>query len=268
VIAEIGILIGFYVLTRIIPSERRKLSTLVSMATALVAAVVIVDLGLRGIGDRSLVSIMSIKSSSTSDIKSGKSSKPTLESNASVTRADGGSISTNLGYGFIVAKGSSLRREWIAIHDPSIPVVLEGTPGITTVYVAERYSGSFRYRTKLKITAKQSIAAMEIRFLTFDVWGNHVRTLRLDEVADLAEGVSKDLDGSWSLYSENDVEKHYASIAYVARVRLKDGRVLVANEKPVLDEARKFSEKFSSEDLEPRAAAQNGKDSKKKENDK
>jgi hypothetical protein len=50
------------------------------------------------------------------------------------------------------------------------------------------------------------------------------------------------------------VEKHYASIAYIARVRLVDGRVSEAPTDAVIEEARKFSSKFTAAQLEPKPA--------------
>ena len=51
-------------------------------------------------------------------------------------------------------------------------------------------------------------------------------------------------------YPENTAREFYASIAYIAQVRTKDGRVLKANTEAIIQEARKFSEKFSVSDLE------------------
>lgn len=39
-----------------------------------------------------------------------------------VTKSSGGSIKTELGYGIVLNKESSLTREWITIHDDSLPV--------------------------------------------------------------------------------------------------------------------------------------------------
>lgn len=56
----------------------------------------------------------------------------------------------------------------------------------------------------------------------------------------------------WTVSSENEVEEHYASIAYVARVRLASGRVLEGSTDRVVEEARKFSSKFTPADLDPK----------------
>jgi hypothetical protein len=180
--------------------------------------------------------------------------KEPAKARTTVTRNDGGSITTNLGYGIAVAKGSSLKREWIAVHYPDLPFDLDATPGVTTVYKEKQYGGEYRYRAEFKVLLKEEIRAIEVKFLAFDVWGDHTRTLSSETVEDMKPG-SKILTADWSLYSENDVEKHYASIAWIARARLADGRVVETPTETVVQEARKFSSKFAPGDLEPKPVA-------------
>lgn len=171
---------------------------------------------------------------------------------SNVTRADGGSIRTSLGHGIVLNEDSSLQREWIAVHHDAVPVSLEGTPGVKTIYESgSRFSsGGFKYSASFQIEAKEPLAAVEIRFLTFDIWGEHSRSLNLTEIRDLPAGTHK-LDGKWNLFSENEASEYYASIAYISRVRTQDGRVIASPIEPVVAEARKFSEKFTESDLEP-----------------
>lgn len=61
---------------------------------------------------------------------------PPAPNTTTVTKADGGRITTELGYGIALVKGSSLHREWIAVHDTAIPVDTDGTPGVDTIYGA------------------------------------------------------------------------------------------------------------------------------------
>src|SRR5262249_310219 len=136
--------------------------------------------------------------------------------------------------------------------DGSLPVDLVGTPGIITAYKSERSVGSYVYRTKFSVEIREPLSAIEVRFLCFDVWGSHVRSLNFTEVVDLPAPTKTDFSAEWSLFSENDVEKHYASIAYVSRVRTQAGKVIEANAVPVIAEAKKFSKKFSADDLEPK----------------
>ena len=171
-----------------------------------------------------------------------------------VTKASGGSVKTVLDAAsqIVVNKESSLMREWIAVHDPAMPMRLEGTPGVTTIYEdGQRYSsGNYRYSSELQFTATEPVSAVEIRFLTFDVWGEPGRVLSVTEVKDFPAGTHP-LIGKWNLYSENEASEFYASIAYVARVRTKQGKVIRADPAPVVAEARMFSKKFTEADLEP-----------------
>jgi len=169
-----------------------------------------------------------------------------------VTKSSGGNIKTELGYGIILNKESSLEREWITIHDNSFPADLLGTIGVKTIYESEgRYSsGGFRYKANYTIKVLKPLSAIEIRFLTFDIWGDHIRNLSSTQIIDLKEGETHDFDGKWNVFGENEASDYYASIAYIAQVRTKTGKVIKADPKTVIEEARKFSAKFAESDLE------------------
>lgn len=173
----------------------------------------------------------------------------TASAQASVTKVSGGSIKTNLGMSIVLNEGSTLEREWITIHQ-ALPADLVGTTGVRTVFVPSRVRGEYNYQADLTIEAKEPLAAITVHYLLFDVWGRHVRTLALTKVTDVEPG-RKSFSGTWRAWSENDVAIYYASVAYIARVRTKAGRVTAAAAAPVLAEARKFASKFADEDLEP-----------------
>lgn len=170
----------------------------------------------------------------------------------SVTRESGGSVQTVLGFGIVLNKDSTLKREFIAVHQADLPADLQGTPGVGVLYKSgERYSsGGFEYAAGFDIIAKEPLSAIEIRFLTFDLWGECRGALSMTEVRDFPANTHT-LQGKWNLFSENEASAFYASIAYIARVRTNDGRVVIADIQPVIAEARKFSEKFTAADLEP-----------------
>jgi hypothetical protein len=138
-----------------------------------------------------------------------------LAQTATISRASGGSVRIDLGYGITVNKNSTLEREWITVHHRNFPASFAGTAGVKTVYKPDRVRGEYNY------------------------------------VADLQPG-SHSLNGSWRILSENEASEFYASIAYVAVVRTKTGRIVTADTAPVIEEARKFSSKFSAQDLEPK----------------
>ena len=175
----------------------------------------------------------------------GQVQKPTI------TRGSGGSIQTPLGYDIVLNKESTLTREWVTVHYSNLPADIMGTVGIATAYVSGRAGGDYRYNTKFTIETREPLSAIEIRFLLFDIWGAHIKTLSMSEVQDI-EG-TKELSGTWNAFSENEVSEYYASITYIARVRTKAGRVFEADPLPVIEEARKFSKKFTSEELEPKS---------------
>lgn len=165
-----------------------------------------------------------------------------------ISRDSGGSNQTPLGYGIVVNKESSLQREWIVVNSPSFPASIKTPAGIKTSY--ESKGSDYFYGTDLTLETKEELSAFEIRFLVFDVWGDHVRTLSFDEIADIPVG-KKDFQPRWSLYSENEASAHYASIGWVARVRTRAGKVIDADPTPVLAEAKRFSKKFTASDLDP-----------------
>jgi len=171
-----------------------------------------------------------------------------------VTRGSGGSIKTDLGYGIMLNEKSSLEREWITIHDDSILANLIGTVGVRTVYESGKNysSASLRYKVDYKIVIKEPLAAIEVRFLTFDIWGDHVNTLSTTEIVHMETGENPRFDAEWNIFSDNETIEHYASIAWIAKVRTKSGRVIKADHKKVLDEAVKFSKEFEQIDLEPK----------------
>ncbi|MEZ5312766.1 MAG: hypothetical protein R2862_03480 [Thermoanaerobaculia bacterium] len=253
VLTEIGIVVALYALNRVIPETWQSLRRATAALVGIASLVAIADSGLaiaRARGALALAEKPQVSPVLESDDQAiGGASTSAKE--VSVTRADGGSITTHLGYGYAVAKGSTLRREWIAIHDNRLPVQLVGTPGVDTVYSSKDYGGEYRYRAKFELQVKEPVQAIELRFLTFDVWGAHVRSLSFEQVQDLPVGTSQ-LTGEWRLFDENAVETHYASVGYIARVRLADGRILEMDTLPVLQEARKFSNKFEAEDLDPK----------------
>jgi hypothetical protein len=185
--------------------------------------------------------------------RGGGYDQPTTPQPAStVTTQSGGSIKTSLGDGVTLDDKSSLNREWITVHQTPLPADIVGTAGVTTSYSGADFDHGYHYEADLQVAANVPLSAVEIRFITFDLWGSHLDTLVDTEVQDMPVGQTE-VKSKWNLFDENDCAAYYASIAYVARVRTRDGRVIEADTGPVMEEARKFSAKFKPEDLEPPA---------------
>lgn len=169
----------------------------------------------------------------------------------STTKADGGSVTTVLSSGIAVNDNSTLRREWVVVHDSGLPVDIVGTPGVKTVYErGGRYTrGEYEYEAEYTISATEPIAAVEVSFILFDVWGIRTKTLSATDVEDFAVG-EHSLDASWRVFSENEVSEYYASVGYVAAVRTKAGVIFTANTAAVVDVAREYMEDFTDDLLE------------------
>lgn len=155
------------------------------------------------------------------------------QSALTVATLDGGSVTTKLGYGISVNAGSSLRRQWFVVNDTGCPVRLDGA-GINTTYSDRDYS----YSQVGTVTALQPIAAFEVRFVLFDIWGEHLKTLSGIELRDLQPQAVLKLSetGSWRAW-ESEVTRYFTAVAFVARVRTQDGQAWAANTEAILMEA-------------------------------
>lgn len=164
-----------------------------------------------------------------------------------VTSTDGGSVTTPLAYGIAVNKSSSLRRQWFLINDPTCPLNLVGA-GINTAYGDRDYS----FKAAGTVFAKEGVSAFEVRFMVFDVWGEHMKTLSGTELRDLAAGTYFALAdlGSWRAW-ETEVEQYVTSVGFVARVRTADGRAWSIDTAALLRELGAVKLRLTQEQLAP-----------------
>lgn len=166
-------------------------------------------------------------------------------------------MKVQLGFAALNDNSKSLRREWIAIADARMPARIMRTPGVTID--SKNYGGRYQYAATYDIEATEPLAAIEVRFICFDVWGQHTKTLSAEQVVDIPtdSGTGKQApftfsdDSKWSIFSEKEASGHYASIAFVARVRTQSGRVVECDPTPVVTEAKKLSSKFTEAALDP-----------------
>jgi hypothetical protein len=82
-------------------------------------------------------------------------------------------------------------------------------------------------RSTVGITISQTVMAMEVRHILFDVFGQHLGNLANKEAQDFGAGTAT-LDGTWKLYDDN-AARLLTTVTYVARVRLADGTQWVVN---------------------------------------
>lgn len=148
----------------------------------------------------------------------------------------------------IIGKDTSLNTLWITMNDNSLLVKITETIGVSVTYWSD--SVKFRYSSSYELIPVEDLSAIEIRFLLFNVWGEHVKNLSATYVQDFTAGKPYFFENQkWSLPTSSEAEAYYASIAYVARVRTKSGKVISANNQYIIEEAQKFSSGFSESDL-------------------
>jgi len=156
-----------------------------------------------------------------------------------------GTMRVPLSYGIVLNKGSKLERQWVVVNDEALPAKIDGKAAPVVTY-RERYHYSANY----SFSVETDISAIEIHFILFDVWGELTKTLSATEIAEFPVGVHQ-LNHEWRIYSESEASKHYSSIGYIARLRLKDGTILHADTDAILNEARRFSASITVNDLTP-----------------
>jgi hypothetical protein len=142
----------------------------------------------------------------------------------------------------------------LVLNTPGLPLQLPDDAGIKVVYKDSGYRWAARYTIK----TRSALQAFEIRFVLFDVWGNHIQSLSDQEAMDLPADSTKRMDSEWRLFSENEAGRYYACIAYVAKIRTQDGRIVEVDTAPILEEIQKFSAKFQPSELEPPRPTQPG----------
>jgi len=166
-----------------------------------------------------------------------------------VTSMNCGGVITELSYDIKVNKNSSLQRSCLTFNDPSCPVQLSDA-GIVSKY--DTYDKDYEFTAQGSLSSTEKIAAIEIRLLLFDVFGEHIKTLSSTQVADIPANTSSNINtgGGWRAW-ENEVRGYLTSIAFVAQVRTSAGTVWRFNEKAISGEILKTHLKMLSGILDP-----------------
>ena len=130
---------------------------------------------------------------------------------------------------------SSLQRETILLNVPSCPVQISAS-SLTFSY-ADR---GFQYKGRTTFQTQNPVSAVEIRYIVYDVFGDHLRNLSNTEAQDFAAG-DHVVEGTWNVLRENDVGEHLTTVAYVAKVRLADGKVWTFQLEPLVAALRSLN---------------------------
>jgi hypothetical protein len=164
-------------------------------------------------------------------------------------------VETCLGHNICINKGATTKLVHHFLFNPAMPAVCSKVPEVETRYETSTRSstGQYLYKAGCSLIPDQAIDAYELKFVVFDIFGRHVRTLVAAAIRPIAEKDPFFVSGTWNLYSENEVGLHYMSVAYVSRLKLATGRVVVADDKAVAAAIRKLTNTFDEGQLAPKA---------------
>lgn len=224
---EIGLAVGLYIITRLVPTKWKALYVPLAVITALVSLAVVADLGLRSFTGSSLAeALFPPKQEQLAEaaevqqpVAAAEPEEP--EPGYEIERKSDGPFEFSIS-GVKINKGSSLKRESVLFNDPASPVQI--TSHTTSIKFKDR---GFRFVGKTGVDVGQPVVAVQVRTILFDVFGQHMKNLGNTEPKDFAPGKAK-FEGEWRAY-ENDITELLTTVTYVARVRLADGTQWVFN---------------------------------------
>lgn len=158
---------------------------------------------------------------------------------------------------FGIDKDSSLHRSWHTLNDATCPVQLVKA-GVNT---EERIGPDALYTPVVgSLTAKEPIMAMEIRFVLYDVFNDHIVTLQRTWVEDVVSPGPFMFKNSSPVTTvafradNNDVQRLLTVVSFVSQVRTKNGTIWRYDPAALVSEfARLLHSKVDETTLSPKA---------------
>ncbi len=169
---------------------------------------------------------------------------------AVVQEASGGPVRFDGARGLVVGDRSTLELRWLMVQDSTLGLGFDGPAGVKGV-VTDGDVQWYQYEADLKLVAYAPVTAFEVRVLTFNVWNEFTGTISFTQLEDLRAGQRRKFKRFWGWYGEGLLRAHRTSVAYLARVRLLDGRVVVADPAPALKAVQRIQPGLTLRDLEP-----------------
>ena len=137
---------------------------------------------------------------------------------AEITRSPDGQFSIQI-LGIPMNEGSTMQRESIVLNVPDSPV------RFTSASMSFDYEDRrFQYNVAAQLEAAVPIAALEVRHVLFDLFGEHMQNLSNTDATDITPG-NYSMDGTWNILRDNAVTEHLTTVSFVAQARLENGRV-------------------------------------------
>lgn len=143
-----------------------------------------------------------------------------LAAELTLSAIDGGTVRTERDYTDPVNPRSSLERIWWILNDSTCPLQI-AEAGITTRNPSYAREGFYATGSA---KASADVSAFEVRFLLFDVFGRHMKTLSMTKVEDIQAGIDYPLEGVWDA-GPADLSELLTIVTLVSQVRGGDGSV-------------------------------------------
>ena len=105
------------------------------------------------------------------------------------------------------------------------------------------------HRVEYRNRTERRIDAVEVGFVEFDIWNEHLDTLIGNDLDGV--GARKSGEGSW-LHDPPAAFIFHTGIAYVSRVRFTDGEIWAASLDEIAEQVRSVEASFEAELLKPK----------------
>ena len=168
------------------------------------------------------------------------------EARMQVHEEDGGSVAVRTANGML-NQDSSLKRKWYAIDDKNSPVSLDHAGVFCRFDEKEKVQYLLPVGT---VSPKQSVSAVEVRYLLFDVWGERFRTLSVTRLTDSSTSIDLGDNRRWPV-SQSEVSQFLTVVAFVARVQTEGGRIWKFDADRILAQIRALGKNVRSSELAP-----------------
>lgn len=163
-----------------------------------------------------------------------------------VREEDGGSVAVRTASGFM-NQDSSLKRRWVVIDDLNSPAALDHAG----VYSRFDEKENMQYLKPAGVVSpREAISAIEVRYVLFDVWGQHLRTASLTRLVDSSTHLDLRTGINWPAL-DSEVSQLVTTVAFVARVRTSEGDVWTFDPHRILRPFENLGLKITAADLVP-----------------
>ncbi|HYH02106.1 MAG TPA: hypothetical protein VEC37_03320 [Bacillota bacterium] len=127
---------------------------------------------------------------------------------------------------------SSLRLEWFVLNDPSCPIQLLNA-GAREYEQIGSYPVTYHYQTNIQMKTHEAVAAYQVKFHLYNVFGHFMDELTVHEVRDLEAKEVYQQNEYFARTNEKNTGALLKVIAYITFIRKADGTMWSYNKAPI-----------------------------------